>query len=191
MADKSDKEIALELARLAQDSFQNRRSFEWKVAFALWSGIALFTAFLAREPGLVSGWRLALLFIFYLGVLATWFFLWQIPLRRAFDTDKQWKHYYMHKAEGRADNADPRTNPLTYGDQLKASIPLERWRGDRKFDWWAGGQSVMTAILLAISLVIVSACNGAADRPEASSESSMSDQLSGENLEAVIKKLVE
>jgi len=100
----------------------------------------------------------------------------------------------MHKAEGRADDAsepDPRTNRLKYGDQLKASLPLKFLWGGPKFDWWSGGQTVMTAILLAISLVIVSASNGAADRPEASNESSMSDRLSGENLEAVIKKLVE
>ena len=37
---KPTKETYVQLARLAHDSFEQRRSYEWKVHFGLWAAIA-------------------------------------------------------------------------------------------------------------------------------------------------------
>ena len=42
---KSKGEIYVELAKLSQQSIDSRRTYEWKLAFGLWTGIGVFTYF--------------------------------------------------------------------------------------------------------------------------------------------------
>ena len=51
MAEKSKEEIYLELAKLAEQSFENRRATEWKVGFGFWAAIGIFTWFMVVFVG--------------------------------------------------------------------------------------------------------------------------------------------
>lgn len=180
----------LQLAKLAQDSFQNRRAYEWKIAFGLWTGIALFTWFLAQHPALLSAAWLVVLGLLYLCVLAVYLLFWQIPLHRGFLLDKMWKHYYMHKAEGRSpekSEPDPFDRAPTYGDRLKQMFTRSP---ENSVLWaWAWGQVFMTLIFLLVSFFILIVVNVQRERQAADDRISISGQISGENLHRLVDKL--
>src|SRR5689334_17076339 len=56
----------IELAKLSQESFFNRRSYEWKVAFGLWAAIGLVTYFGATNAEKFKDaiWLYVCLFLF-------------------------------------------------------------------------------------------------------------------------------
>ncbi len=95
-----NSEDAVRLAQICQDSFQNRRNYEWKVNFQLWTIIALWTYLCISNPSIVAAISPNILLLAYSLILLIYIILWQIPMRKAFETDKVWKHYYMHLAEG-------------------------------------------------------------------------------------------
>lgn len=94
-------EIYVELARMMHESFLNRRNYEWKVAFGLWTAIGAWTYFAIAETDKLEfkGSFYWVLSFVYLVLLVAWFFCWQVPLRKAFEKDKLYKHYYMDRAE--------------------------------------------------------------------------------------------
>ena len=107
------------MAKLCQQSFENRRSYEWKLAFGLWTGLGLFTYFATEHAALISGLCLFLLAAAYFVLAAVWSLLWQPALHGANRKDKAWKHYYLHRAENRPEDR---------------SAP-DPWRDDSNISW--------------------------------------------------------
>lgn len=137
-------ETYLELAKMSQESIFNRRSTEWKVAFGLWTAIGLITYFAVEQSHGISMGILVGFGFLYLLILVVWFFGWQVPLHRAFKHDKAFKHYYMHKAEGRC--ADwPAEMLATYGDVI---FGIKDWG-------WNYGQTAVTAVFLLGSFLVI------------------------------------
>lgn len=99
--DNDGKKVFVDLAKLAQESFFNRRQYEWKIAFGLWTSIGLWTS-----AALAKSEKLDLMschvMVIYVAIALTWLFFWLVPNWRASEQDKLWKHYYMNKAEGEA-----------------------------------------------------------------------------------------
>lgn len=139
-----DKDLAstyIELAKLSQESFLNRRSYEWKVAFGLWVAIGFITYFALDKAELLQDGTVIALGVLY-GVLALiWFFWWQVPIRRAFEQDKSFKHYYMHRAEGWQTKWPKQVG---YWDVTKGKhIP------------WTYGQTAITVAFMAASFIVI------------------------------------
>lgn len=167
-----DREAYVELAKLSQQSKENRNAIEWKVAFGLWTGIAVFTWFLVDVGVRLPSLALANLGVIYIGVLAIWTLCWQLPLHRANRRDGQWKHWFMDKAEQRTVSPapDPRANDPVWWDSAKRP--------------WLWGQVLMTLMFLALSFLIVA--NLPATRPD---DETSPDRLTGDNVRTVLQKL--
>ncbi|MBN1809839.1 MAG: hypothetical protein JW909_12290 [Planctomycetes bacterium] len=89
----------IELAKITQTGFDNRRLAEWKIKLAFWGGLAILyyvvdqrsTVFEAAVP-----WWLLLTGLF---VVFAIFCVFELAFQRANMTDKNWKHYFMEMAE--------------------------------------------------------------------------------------------
>lgn len=163
-----DRNLFLKLAQLSQQSIENRRSYEWKVAFGLWAGIGLFTWF-AVQNRLVPGKPIWIV-VAYAAVLVIWSVLWQLPLHRAYEQDKRWKHYFADRAESRSDSltADPRLSPPNCWVALRSL--------------WFWGQVLMTAVFLSVSFCLVTGASAA-------SAAAVGDRVSDQNLTMLIQVL--
>ena len=95
---KPSAQYYVELAKIAQSSFDERRRFEWRVNFSLWAALGLVAYFAIKEKVQVfNSWKEA----FYLGLIITVLYIvYQFMVSEAHKTDKRWKHYYLAKAEG-------------------------------------------------------------------------------------------
>jgi|GEM_PF-5317615 len=134
----SEEEKWLGLAKLAQDSFFNRREVEWKSAFGLWTAIGGITYFAVSNAAALTHVHMSWFAVGY-GLL--WFvllFCWQLPLRRGFEDDKRWKHHYMHKAEGIA-STSPESADYLVGFTDSRHLP------------WTLSQMAVTFVFLAAS----------------------------------------
>lgn len=88
----------MQLARLAHDSFEQRRSYEWKMHFGLWAAIAAVVFAAIKEKIIIFDSVCEAKYIgFSLWVI---YLLHFIMVSRGHWKDKQKKHYYMDKAEG-------------------------------------------------------------------------------------------
>jgi len=95
-----DSKEYIALAELSQESFLNRRLYEWKVNFGLWSSIGLWTYFSLSNPTVLANLSVPFVGAAYLIIAIIYILFWQIPIRKGSEADKQWKHFYMHSAEG-------------------------------------------------------------------------------------------
>jgi hypothetical protein len=89
------------LAKIAQESFFNRRALEWKLSLGFWAGIAAFSWVFFSVDGLTIPHR----FNCYLGIgYAVLFVLtipfWHLPLQKAHGGDKRYFFYYLKRARG-------------------------------------------------------------------------------------------
>jgi len=135
----------IELAKMSQESFFNRRSYEWKVAFGLWTAIGLITYYVCEHPKVMTPALIGLTAFIYLAILGLWHFAWQVPLRTAFENDQQFKHYYMHQAEGRNAVFPEKDKLIKYGDVIWSTT-----------DWgWNWGQTLMTGVFLLGSWILM------------------------------------
>lgn len=118
----------IDLAKISQTSFHNRREYEWKVAFGFWTAIGLFTYFCIEHAGSLKDltWWI---FGFYILIWLLWVFLWQWPLRLAFEEDKAYLLYYMHRAENRPAIWRP---DISYED----NVPNGNAASDGWDAWW-------------------------------------------------------
>ena len=130
----------VELAKLCQRSFEQRRSYEWKIAFGLWGGIAVFTWFVVENADSLGGISLVWVSRAYVTVALVWLFLWQLPLHGANAQDKDWKHYYAKRAEG-----------------LDANQPAHSSRFRQIVKPWTWCQTLITALFLTLSYVLLTA----------------------------------
>lgn len=96
----SRPEIFVELAKLSQESFFNRREIEWRSAFGLWTAIGAWTYVSVTNAEMLVKFPMWVLAFLLLLLLIALFIGWQLPLRRAFEDDKNWKHYFMRRAAG-------------------------------------------------------------------------------------------
>lgn len=95
-----DPATFVDLAKLSQESFFNRREIEWRSAFGLWTAIGAWTYVSVTNAAVLVKLPLQS-FPKLLVILTVALFVgWQLPLRRAFEDDKRWKHYFMKRAAG-------------------------------------------------------------------------------------------
>lgn len=177
---KSEHEIFLELAQMAQQSFDGRRVYEWKAAYGLWTAIGVFTFFAIQNPGIVPPSYSSRLWIAYAAIWLVWTFIWQPAMRTAFDLDKRWKHYYMHRAEKGRPPERSEADPWTSKPEKWCSRYMEKL-----LQPWVWAQSGVTAVFLVVSMVIVQA----AVRPEIPDRKSDNISISGANVDKVLDKL--
>jgi hypothetical protein len=176
------EETFLELAKLSQQSFQNRQSYEWKIAFALWTAIGIFTYFAVEHPGAISGSGPLVLGIPYLILFGVWCFLWKPALHNASNKDKDWMLYFTHRAENRppSDSApDPRReNKKTFRERVGEHFGVLK-------TVWPWVQSIPTLVFLIVSFAIIQG------HPEAAPIPGKHDTIyvSGDNVTKVIDKL--
>lgn len=142
--EEKDSERWIELAKLSQESFLNRRSYEWKVAFGFWTAIGVITYFgaMSEEKVKAAGWVYCLIPIYFI-VGLSWLFLWQAPMRRAFQKDQDFKHYYMEKAEGRTPDR-PSSDLMPYWEAITGRQGV-----------WTWAQTVFTWCVLLFSLMVL------------------------------------
>lgn len=95
------REVYVQLARLAHDSFEQRRSYEWKMHFGLWAAIvsvvwAVIKKDITALPCSINadyiGWGVFVMYILHF-----------ILVCRGHWEDKKRKHFYMALAEGKSD----------------------------------------------------------------------------------------
>ena len=107
----ADDSCFVALARLAQDAFDARRRYEWRINFSLWGGLAAigYWANKARVRIFDSPCAAvtvgAVLVALYLGSL--------LLINWGHTKDKAWKHYYMKHAMGK-DAPEPTRYPLDW-----------------------------------------------------------------------------
>jgi hypothetical protein len=182
-AGKSKEEIYLELAKLCHESFENRQSYEWKIAFGLWTGIGLFTYFATVHVNGISGLALVGCAVAYFLLASVWLFAWQPTIHGGHASDKAWKHYYMHRAENRPKHCSA---PDPWRDESKISWcqqQHERWYELRQLS--ALSQVIITAALLFLSFIIIQGSSSQA--PVVQKKDTIS--VSGDNVTKVIDKL--
>ncbi|MBY0460638.1 MAG: hypothetical protein K2V38_25250 [Gemmataceae bacterium] len=137
----------IELAKLSQDSFQNRRAVEWKLAFGFWIAIGSFTAaFFTLEGFSCPAWLPWVLGIAYVLVLLVVIFCWQIPLHSAHAGDREWFIFYMDRAWW--DSASGTAQPAP---PVKGQPP--KWNRNNRS--WCIGQCAFTAFFLVLSWVAI------------------------------------
>jgi hypothetical protein len=183
---KSKEEIYLELAKLCQQSFQNRQSYEWKIAFGLWTAIGTITFFATKHAGAISGWRCWVLGLAYFLVGAVWTAIWQPFLHSANRRDKKWKHYYMHRAENRAEKkveADPEPDEPNILWWWQQTEQREHWPELRTAPAWV--QIAVTWVILVVSFLIILPTSNGAPVPGGTDVIS----VSGDNATKVVDKL--
>lgn len=121
------KENFVQLARLAHDSFNQRRSYEWKIHFGLWAAIAA-VVFAAKKEHIVIftnpaiAWTIGvaiwLLYALHFAMVSCGH--WQ---------DKKRKHYFMAKAEGKQNVTMEKYSKGKFGAQLLWAIPYMSFTG--------------------------------------------------------------
>lgn len=145
MSNPSDKNAVeakewIELAKLAQENFHNRRSYEWKLAFGFWTAIGAFTSpfILDKIP---KGANLESfknqLHWFYIFIWLVTVVCWQIPLHSAHAGDREYKFYYIGRIKGMKEK------------QLPNDGLFKNW-GTRNV-LWCIGQCVISAVFLYMS----------------------------------------
>jgi len=180
---ESNEQSCLEMAKLCQQSFEHRRSYEWKIAFGLWTGIGVFTYFATQHAGGISGGAFWLLGIAYVLLGLVWVLLWQPALHSAHRTDKRWKHYYMHRAENRPEG---RSKPDPWRDESK--IPWWQQQRERLAELrqpWPWVQGVPTLLFLVLSFLIIHGSSNEVPVPVGEDVIS----ISGDNATKVVDKL--
>jgi hypothetical protein len=134
------RKLNLDMAKIHEDGVKSRREYEWKLAFGFWTGIGAFTAFVVHEGIRLSSYQLCLLgvayFLLFVLAIAFWFY----PLQQGHAADRNLKHYFMDKADGK-----DRT-PLT---------EAEKWKWSPNTRKWFIGQIIFTVIFLMLSLAII------------------------------------
>ena len=92
------QETYVQLTRLAHESFEQRRNYEWKIHFGLWGAIAVVVFSATKEEiPVIQSCKEAL---WVGGMLLVSYLLHFIMVSRGHAIDKEYKHYYMAKAAG-------------------------------------------------------------------------------------------
>lgn len=145
MSNENEKVDWIALAKIAFESFSNRRALEWKLAFGFWSAIGALTAAPFAVKGLeIPKWFPRLLAVFYVLLFVVAVVCWFWPLQDAHARDKQWWLYYINRAQGKPDVIEPDTNASW----------IKCWKYTTWF--WFVGQILFTLLFLILSWFVLS-----------------------------------
>lgn len=97
-ADKISRHDYIRLAELSHAAFSERRQYEWKINFAFWGSLALLVYAIVRE-NILHVFQINHLYLFG-SILFSLYLFHIIMISRAHNIDKEWKHYYLDRAEG-------------------------------------------------------------------------------------------
>ncbi len=148
--DIEEQKIYVELAKLSHEAFKDRRVYEWKVNLSLWMGLGLISYFALKgdltlrvDPRISIGAGLVLWFAY---------FYFNVKLYNASWMDKEMKHYYMDKAEGKHTSKPALVIPK-YEPNSGWHIPLNWIHAHR---WlrpcgWLLGVLLFTALLTGVA----------------------------------------
>jgi hypothetical protein len=166
MANKGDEPQSawLELAKLSQEMFKNRRELEWKLAFGFWTGIASFTAAFfvpdkIRPLTPPSCWKLASVYF------GAWIaaLLWQLAIQKGHaDNLHYWKLYMESGAKSMEKAADGAAEPPEKNAGGKCPVCAANKDRDKFLDhwkptnWlWLFAQCFFTGIFLCLSFLVI------------------------------------
>lgn len=134
---KTSQETYVELARIAQDSFDKRRSYEWKMHFGLWASIAAVVyAVATKEIEIFSSLCQARTIG---AILWAMYFLHFVMVSYGHWQDKKRKHYFMEMAEGKVDTQIEKYTIKHFGRQFL----------------WATPYLIFTALLIHFAIKII------------------------------------
>lgn len=95
----SNQEL-IELAKLSQATFFNRRAMEWQLLLGYWTGIALTTAAVLSGSFSLPMWvRFALIAALWILLLVVWFFCIE-PIQVGHAIDQAFYIYFTKRVEG-------------------------------------------------------------------------------------------
>lgn len=104
MSQDTQKPDWLELAKIAQQSFFNRRELEWKLSLGFWAAISAFTWLFFSVAGIqVPTNFTCLLGIGYVLLFILTIPFWHLPLQKAHGGDKKYYFSYLKRARGEDD----------------------------------------------------------------------------------------
>ncbi len=142
---KTDTERWIELAKIAQQDFFNRRQLEWRLSFSFWTAIAAFTATFFVEYGVEKPECLCwIVSVYAAGFLL--FAFWTYLVQRAHWRGKRFWLYYMNMAAGWTTKA---------GDLIDESGAV---KGDTTWQMnkpWFVAHVLFTLLLLVLSLIAI------------------------------------
>ena len=102
MANTTTKTEWINLAKIAQASFFNRRALEWKLALGFWGAIAAFTGAVLADKVEIGVEILPQVSCIYWILWIVSLLCWKLPLQIAHATDKRFQVYYMQRAGNRS-----------------------------------------------------------------------------------------
>jgi len=113
----------------------------------------LFTYFVTVNACIVSGLALVGVAVAYLILSCVWLLVWQPAVQGANREDKKWKHYYMHRAEGRPVDCSAKD---PWHDELTISA-WHQWKEDMKELKRSGiiVEVAATFVFLAVSFIVI------------------------------------
>lgn len=130
----------IELAKLAQQSFFNRRELEWKLSFGFWAAIAAVTsAFFSGKLSTIYAHTPCILASAYLLLFVLTIPFWHLPLQKAHGGDKKYYFYYLKRARGIEDPS--------FREKKGTWVDVDKW--------WFCGHLVFTAFFLVVSWYLI------------------------------------
>jgi hypothetical protein len=145
--DKGDPSLnaLLALRKQSLEAFDKRRSYEWKISLALWSGIGLMTGFLyPNRESLAATTPQWLITVIFATVVLVYGFVWAPEVARRQRDDLAQAEAYRRAAETLLTG-----KPI---DQFGV-LPASYWKGFVDFASWT--KSVITACFFLLALLIV------------------------------------
>jgi hypothetical protein len=142
--DRCAKELSnqdlFELAKLNIQAFENRRSMEWQLLLGYWTGLGLVTYIFVSGTLQIPGallWVVVAALVAMVVVLITCCI---VPIQKAHAIDHKFYVHYLRRIEGTATTED-RPHP----------------RKIRMYRPWLVGQSLFSALLTIIAIVMITA----------------------------------
>jgi hypothetical protein len=145
-------EILLSLSETLRNSYDTRRTYEWKVSFGLWTAIGIIAGFALKEDFSVpfnKWWG-----ILFLGLILIGYLIFHYGLEKSNTHDQKKRHIYINKfihADIGFDNGI-----LSYEER---KIFEERPKTSRSyflFTWSHGSQTLITtAFLLILGFILL------------------------------------
>lgn len=159
----SETEKYLALAKMSQDDFFNRRQLEWRLGFAVWTAIGIFTAgfFATDNLHIPNDIPLRVIFLAYV-LLFVLFFVAQVFIQVAHWRSLKYYFYFRSKASGWDFEA---AKHLVIEENGKVTrVGESRWRpwGGKTYAfvpfhwWWLAIHVGTTLFLMVLSFLLIS-----------------------------------
>jgi hypothetical protein len=148
------RRTALRLAEAAWRDFDRRRSYEWKVNFALWPALGALGGFFWKENPQFEPLATISISIVLIIIAYTYWFKWSVGLWERNNLDQTVAHYYWARADG-----DTSKNESFPRGKFDATSPdfaprrswTETWAAGWRVFWrWSHGSQIMITLALII-----------------------------------------